>query len=88
MDHFCIITNIEKDKDYAITQKIEEYIRKHGKTCFRADQISCNGDFCYTDTSTIPDNTECILVLGGDGTILHAAHDLLERNIPMLGINP
>jgi len=87
VEHFCIITNKEKDKNLTITKRIEAYLIQNKKTCFLAGQILCDGDFCYTDSSTIPLNTECIIVLGGDGTILHAAHDLLERNIPMLGIN-
>ena len=29
----------------------------------------------------------CILVLGGDGTLLQAARDVVYRKIPMLGIN-
>lgn len=35
----------------------------------------------------IPEDTQCILVLGGDGTLLQAARDVVHREIPMLGIN-
>lgn len=33
------------------------------------------------------EQAECILVLGGDGTLLRAATDLVHCNIPFLGIN-
>ena len=35
----------------------------------------------------IPEDTQCLLVLGGDGTLLQAARDVVHREIPMLGIN-
>ena len=41
----------------------------------------------YTDPALIPEDTQCILVLGGDGTLLQAARDVVHREIPMLGIN-
>lgn len=41
----------------------------------------------YTNIDLIPEKTQCILVLGGDGTLIQAARDTLERQIPLLGIN-
>ena len=35
----------------------------------------------------MPDEVECVLVIGGDGTLLQAARDLVERQLPLLGIN-
>ena len=45
------------------------------------------GEYHYTDPALIPEDTQCILVLGGDGTLLQAARDVVHREIPMLGIN-
>ena len=41
----------------------------------------------YTDIRRLPKDTECIIVLGGDGTLLHAANDLIDSTVPLLGIN-
>ncbi len=41
----------------------------------------------YTDASRIPADTECVLVLGGDGTLLQASRDLIDLGLPLLGIN-
>lgn len=41
----------------------------------------------YTNAKFIPKDTECILVIGGDGTLLQASRDLINKNIPLIGIN-
>ena len=35
----------------------------------------------------IANNSDLAIVVGGDGTILHAAHKLIQQDIPLLGIN-
>ncbi len=45
------------------------------------------GPYHYTDASLIPSDVECIIVLGGDGTLLQAARDVVHRQIPLFGIN-
>jgi NAD+ kinase len=32
-------------------------------------------------------SSQLVIVVGGDGTILHAAHNLIKKEIPLLGIN-
>ena len=44
-------------------------------------------NYHYTDPDLIPEGTQCILVLGGDGTLLQAARDVVHREIPLLGMN-
>lgn len=87
MKSFFIITNKQKDKDLQVTHDIESYLEKHN--CQYKTQITndCGGGDYYTNVEDIPDNVECILVLGGDGTLLQAANDTIERNIPLIGVN-
>lgn len=89
MDHFCMIVNSEKDADYQTANFIVDYIESRGKTCFitTAFENGADKDGNYTKTDEIPKDTECAIVLGGDGTILHAAKDLLHLDIPILGVN-
>lgn len=35
----------------------------------------------------IAEKSDLVIVVGGDGTILHASHSLIQKNIPLLGIN-
>lgn len=88
MDKFYIITNSEKDKELVFTGNIVSYLESHKRECHV--QQACrklNGPYHYTDPSQIPENTQCIIVLGGDGTLLQAARDVVHRGIPLLGIN-
>ena len=88
MDRFYIITNSDKDSNLAITGKITEYLKAHGRSCeVQQAERKHEGDYHYTDPSKIPDDTQCIIVLGGDGTLLQAARDVVHKEIPLLGIN-
>ena len=92
MNRFYIITNSEKDKELKTTGKIYDYLKARGCECVvreyqgKADPPD-GSHFRYTDASWIPQGTECILVLGGDGTMIQAARDTVDRKIPLLGIN-
>jgi NAD+ kinase len=88
MDKFCVITNRDKDENLEITTRIVEYMKKNRKDCIFLDRKNTkDSDFYYTDADMIPSDTECAIVLGGDGTIIQAAHDLAGKGIPILGIN-
>lgn len=88
MDKFYIITNTAKDKNLEITGEIEAYLKKRGKQCrVQPAERKLEGSYHYTNPDLIPEGTQCILVLGGDGTLLQAARDVVHREIPMLGMN-
>lgn len=89
MEKFCIITNNEKDKNYEISNKIKAYLIKQNKQCVIAKEaeIRTTEYDPYTDVSVIPDDTDLAIVLGGDGTMIQAANDLVHKDIPLLGIN-
>lgn len=87
MDRFCIITNQEKDREYKMTEQIMRYLKDAGKECFFAPNLLDECENYYTDSNVIPEGTECAIVLGGDGTIIQAANDLVECKMPILGIN-
>lgn len=43
--------------------------------------------FQYTNACRVPGDTECVITLGGDGTLIQAARDLAGRQIPIVGVN-
>ncbi len=88
MKNFYIIANTRKEPAVIAARRLQTYLQEQGKTC----EISPTGDgegdtFRYTDARLVPENTECVLVLGGDGTLLQASRDLVGTGLPLLGIN-
>ena len=74
-------------KDFALTNKIVAYIEQKGGTAkglmSNVETISDN-EFELED---IPQDTQCILVLGGDGTLIRAATRVETLEIPLMGVN-
>ncbi len=89
MDEFLIITNHIKDPRLEHTGRIKAYLESKGKVCYVQDcaEKGKGNGFRYTDARTVPNSVDCALVLGGDGTLLQAARDLIDTGIPLLGIN-
>lgn len=75
---FLIYTNIHKDKDFALTTKVKNYLLGKGCSVHVYHEL---------DGQMIPADIDYMLALGGDGTMLQAVRDVKERHIPILGIN-
>lgn len=41
----------------------------------------------YTNPEDVDKDTDCIIVIGGDGTLIQAARDLRTLDIPLIGVN-
>lgn len=76
MKNFYVVTNQIKDKSLEMTYRIKNYIENNGGRCV-----------LETEMKELPPGTECILVLGGDGTLIRAAREMRFYNVPLLGVN-
>lgn len=79
MNNFLVVTNKQKDRMFACTNRIRGYLERHGKTC----RIETGN----TSELKIPEGTECVIVLGGDGTLLRAARTAADSKVPLIGVN-
>jgi NAD+ kinase len=90
MKHFLIYTNRNKDKGMEITERIRSFLEERGQRCtimmkqpgwqFHQEKDSEEGD------TSIPSDVDCMIILGGDGTMLQGARDVKKHNIPMIGV--
>ncbi|KIR01662.1 NAD kinase [Lachnospiraceae bacterium TWA4] len=93
MKYFYIVENKQKERNPEISAFIREYLEMKGKVCLidhEIENINESEDlmeYRYTDPRKVPENTECVIVIGGDGTLIQAARDLMVRKLPMIGIN-
>jgi NAD+ kinase len=84
MQNFMLITNEHKDKDLSFSRQIVSYIKARGG---RAGICVSGNEINNFELSEIPSDTECILVLGGDGTLIRAATRVESMHIPLIGVN-
>ncbi len=89
MEHFYLIWNPRRDGTGAMAEHIRDYLEMHGCTCaVRGGDGGAGGaHITHTDPQQVPAETECVITLGGDGTLIRAARDLAMRQLPVVGVN-
>lgn len=96
MKHFYIIANLDKDYATEARDAIAAYLESKGAECIihipdKEGQKDAGSNQMTEGThiseGQVPPETECVITIGGDGTLIQAARDLAGRRIPMLGVN-
>lgn len=87
MKHFYLIVNKEKENAEKGAEMIAEYLTRQGCECLWDQELPETSEYRYTDGSKVPQETECAIVLGGDGTLIQASRDLAGKNLPLFGVN-
>lgn len=81
MKHFYLIVNAEKQFAGRTRKTIEEFLEQQsGVTC-------AVWDGPRREQYDLPKETDCIITIGGDGTLIQAARATVGANIPLIGIN-
>lgn len=81
MKNFYVITNRSKDEEFSITNRVKHCIEEKGGICHLCGQKE------KMKEEILQYQSECVLVVGGDGTLIEASRELYELEIPLLGIN-
>lgn len=89
MKRIALLPNPEKDKDYKYSYKILSFLQKLGFVVMSLNENMAFKDknVILTNMNDLLSNCDCIITLGGDGTILHLAGLAAPFNIPILGVN-
>ena len=85
-----IHTNLTRKHAYEVTVNVYNQLKKLGANI--SMPIELKEHFCNLDVSFAPEDSavslcDIIIAIGGDGTIIHAAHFAAEHDKPILGIN-
>lgn len=86
MKHFLIYTNKHKDQELATTKRIQNYLETKGCTVKlkvkESDWKEEKDSVAEEEATDIPLDVDCMIVLGGDGTVLQAARETKEDPCP------
>ena len=91
MKHFLIYTNKHKDPQLATTNRIQSYLESKG--CIvrlkvkESDWKTESESAAEEEATDIPLDVDCMIVLGGDGTVLQAARETKKILVPIIGVN-
>lgn len=89
----AICPNPFRDKGCELSRRIAALLNEHGyETCYcpifadEGDTVLPQ-DLSFRQMSELVGACSLIIVIGGDGTILHAARQIHPHSVPLLGIN-
>ena len=83
MKHFFIVARNEETQKQELVQRLADYIKEKGGIC----SCTSNPEDDQAAEVTVPDDTECIFTIGGDGTLIRAAQNTFGSNVPLIGVN-
>ncbi|MDK2986396.1 MAG: kinase [Clostridia bacterium] len=89
MKSFGLIINLEKERSIQVATQIIEFFKERKiEVLLPPSNAKAVGypDLTFMEEK-LPENMDCILVLGGDGTFLNTARTMADKDIPILGIN-
>lgn len=84
-----IIPNLKKEEARAITDKMIDWLKEHGVGAWLLHEhaILSEHNELGRFENELAEAADCLVVLGGDGTLLNTARVFAPAGIPILGVN-
>ncbi|QFJ55781.1 NAD(+)/NADH kinase [Pseudobutyrivibrio xylanivorans] len=84
MKNFLIVARSFSDLHEKYINIVRDYIKDHGGMCILdLDTVSDTSE----NAIDVDDAIECIITVGGDGTVVRVAQNITNRNVPIVGLN-
>jgi NAD+ kinase len=89
MNSIGIIINLEKSNVLAVAGQIADWLEQHGKRVLVSgvSPEMMQGRIRPCSEEDLTREAQCIIVLGGDGTLLNSARTVAAHGIPLFGVN-
>ena len=83
IERFFIIANRDKDKNQTFSEQVRKFVLENGRDC----RIAFTDEERMEMRYLLRKDLDGVIVLGGDGTVLEAAHLTAGTGTPIVGIN-
>ena len=87
MKRIFIVTNPNKDVDYAVTKKTADFLQSHGAEIFMFSSEERSNIHGCSYTADYPDGIDLVIVIGGDGSFIDAAVYSERSDAAIIGVN-
>ena len=87
MKRIFIVTNPNKDVDYAVTKKTAGFLQFHGAEIFMFSSEERSNIHGCSYTADYPDGIDLVIVIGGDGSFIDAAVYSERSDAAIIGVN-
>jgi NAD+ kinase len=87
MKNIAIFAKVHDPRCQDVALQLIAWLRGKGLTPLVEAHLARHIDFREAVIGDIPDNTDLVVVLGGDGTLISVARLIGEREVPILGVN-
>lgn len=83
MKNIYLIKNSEKDEEGRFTESLVSYIESRGGHAY----VTVKDMDQMREKFSPPEDCDCIMVLGGDGSILRTVRAVYPSSVPLVGVN-
>jgi NAD+ kinase len=87
MKNIAIFAKVHDPRCQDVALQLIAWLRGRGLIPLVEAHLARHIDFREAVITDIPDNTDLVVVLGGDGTLISVARLIGDREVPILGVN-
>ncbi|MBL4762821.1 MAG: NAD(+) kinase [Gammaproteobacteria bacterium] len=82
-----IVKEAEESHANTLSQLIDFLLGRDLRVLMEKSEFHDNGHAESVNRNIIAEQSDLVIILGGDGTFLNAARSLVDKNVPLMGIN-